>query len=190
MDDLTMGATESGVRKYAPYTLRHAVRRWWVTRGVAHLGDGVYVDRNVELLRHPENMSIGARVMLKEGARLCTANPKATLSIGDWTTIGYHCFLFATTRIEVGANCLIAPFCYLVDSDHGIARGALIREQPMHYAPIRIGTDVCLGLGVTVTAGVTIGDGAVIGARAVVTEDVPPYAVAVGSPARVVRYRQ
>src|SRR5262249_40603367 len=122
--------------------------------------------------------------------RICTANPKATISIGDWTTVGYHCFMFATTRIEIGANCLIAPFCYLVDSDHGTARGALIREQPMHYAPIRIGADVWLGLGVSVTAGVTIGDGAVIGARAVVTEDIPPYAVAVGSPARVARYRQ
>lgn len=183
-------AIESGVRKYAPYTLRHALRRWWVTRGVSRLGEGVYVDRNVELMRHPENISLGARVMLKEGARICTANPQAAISIGDWTTIGYHCFFFATVRIEVGANCLIAPFCYLVDSDHGIERGRLIREQPMRYAPIRIGSDVWLGTGVTVTAGVTIGDGAVIGARSVVTEDIPPDAIAVGSPARVVRYRE
>jgi acetyltransferase-like isoleucine patch superfamily enzyme len=192
MDEIAerIGTIESGVRKYAPHTLRHAVRRWWITRGVGQLGEGVYVDRNVELLRHPENMRIGAQVMLKEGARLCTTNSKATLAIGDWTTVGYHCFFFATTCIEVGANCLIAPFCYLVDSDHGIARGALIREQPMRHAPIRIGSDVWLGLGVTVTAGVTIGDGAVIGARAVVTDDIPPYAVAVGSPARVTRYRQ
>ncbi|QDM17972.1 acyltransferase [Tardiphaga sp. vice278] len=180
----------SNVRKYAPFTWRHALRRKWVTRGVGCLGDGVYIDRNVELMRHPEHISLGSKVMLKEGTRICPANPTATISIGDWTTIGYHCFIFATSRIEIGSNCLIAPFCYLVDSDHGIARGQLIREQPMRYEPIRIGSDVWLGAGVTVTAGVTIGDGAVIGARSVVTADIPPDSIAVGAPARIIGARQ
>ena len=54
---------------------------------------------------------------------------------------------------------------------------------------VRIGSDVWIGLGATILSGVTIGHGAVIGARAVVAKDVPPYAVAVGNPARVVHYR-
>jgi len=180
---------ESGVRKYAPFTTRHAVRRWWVTRNVGKLGELVHVDANVELMRHPENMTIGNNVMLKEGARLCVTNPRASLSVGDWTTIGYHCFIFAANRIDIGANCLIAPFCYFVDSDHGTAPGKLIREQLMTSAPIMIGNDVWLGTGVTVTSGVTIGDGAVVGARSVVTEAIPANAIAVGAPARVIRYR-
>ena len=52
-----------------------------------------------------------------------------------------------------------------------------------------IGNDVFIGANVTVLDGVTIGDGAVIGAGAVVTKDSPPYAVAVGVPARVSKYR-
>lgn len=52
-----------------------------------------------------------------------------------------------------------------------------------------IGNDVFIGANVTVLDGVRIADGAVIGAGAVVVEDVPPYAVAVGVPARVVKYR-
>jgi hypothetical protein len=52
-----------------------------------------------------------------------------------------------------------------------------------------IGNDVWLGNGVFVRAGVTIGDGAIVGARAVVVSDIPPYAIAVGNPARVKRMR-
>jgi acetyltransferase-like isoleucine patch superfamily enzyme len=52
-----------------------------------------------------------------------------------------------------------------------------------------IGNDVYIGANVFILDGVVIGDGAVVGAGAVVTRDVPPYAVAVGVPARVVKYR-
>ena len=55
--------------------------------------------------------------------------------------------------------------------------------------PVRIGNDVWIGLNAVVMDGVTIGDGAVIGAGAVVTKDIPPYAIAVGMPARVIKYR-
>ena len=54
---------------------------------------------------------------------------------------------------------------------------------------INIGNDVFIGMNVTVLDGVTIGDGAIIGAGAVVSKDIPPYAIAVGCPIRVVRYR-
>ena len=52
-----------------------------------------------------------------------------------------------------------------------------------------IGNDVWIGLGATIMSGVTIGDGAVIGAKAVVANNIPDYAIAVGNPAQVIRYR-
>jgi acetyltransferase-like isoleucine patch superfamily enzyme len=52
-----------------------------------------------------------------------------------------------------------------------------------------IGNDVFIGANVTIIDGVAIGDGAVIGAGAVVVKDIPPYAVAVGVPAKVIKYR-
>ena len=56
-------------------------------------------------------------------------------------------------------------------------------------APVRIGRDVWIGANVVIMSGVTIGEGAVVGAGAVVSRDIPAWAVAVGVPAKVLRYR-
>lgn len=63
------------------------------------------------------------------------------------------------------------------------------RTKPTPVSLGVIGNDVWLGARSIIRRGVTIGDGAVVGAGAVVTKDVPPYAIVVGSPARVIRYR-
>ena len=63
------------------------------------------------------------------------------------------------------------------------------RGKIAEYKPVSIGNDVFIGANVTVLDGVTIGDGAVIGAGAVVNIDIPPYAVAVGSPIEIKKYR-
>jgi len=181
---------ESGVRRYARPSFIHWLRyqRW--RRSLDHLGEGTHIEPNVRFLRHPEKVSIGSQVILKEGARLCPTNRDATIVIGDWSTVGYHTFLFASVSIVVGRDCLIAPFCYLVDSNHGTARDRLIRDQPMTAEPIRIGDDVWLGVGVTVLKGVTIGRGAVVAAGAVVNADVPEYAIVAGNPAKPIGRRE
>jgi hypothetical protein len=69
----------------------------------------------------------------------------------------------------------------------GYPSGAL--PSGKHVGPTDIGSDVWLGDGVVVLAGKAIGHGAVVGANAVVTTDIPPYAVAVGVPARVIKLR-
>ena len=65
--------------------------------------------------------------------------------------------------------------------------GKPVMDCPLRYAPIVIGDGAHIGIGSIIMPGVTIGEGAVIGAGAVVTKDVPPYSVAVGVPAKVVR---
>jgi len=180
---------QSGVRQYSRLTWRHRLRRARLARSLAAIGDDVYVDRNVEFLRHPERVTLGSHVIVKEGTRICPTNPAASVAIGDWTTIGYHTFVFASASIAIGSDCLIAPFCYLVDSNHGLKRDKRIREQPMTVSPIVIEDDVWLGVGVTILRGVHVGLGAVVGAGAVVSKDVPSYAIVSGNPAAVVGYR-
>jgi len=63
-------------------------------------------------------------------------------------------------------------------------------EDLVEYTPLTIGNDVWIGDSVKIMPQVTnIGDGAVIGAGSVITKNIPPYAIAVGYPARIVRYR-
>jgi acetyltransferase-like isoleucine patch superfamily enzyme len=181
---------DGGVRRYLGHSWRDRLRgaRW--RRVLGACGGDVHFEPDVQFLRHPERVSIGSHVIVKEGARVCPTNPQASIAVGDWTTIGYHTFVFASLSISIGRDCLIAPFCYLVDANHGIARDRLIRDQPLSAEPIRIEDDVWLGVGAVVLKGVTIGQGAVIGAQAVVTADVPPYAIVAGNPAQVVGHRQ
>ncbi len=174
---------------YAKYTLIHKLRRFFVLRNIGHKGKDIYVENNVQIQRHPERVFLGSQVMLKEGVRICPTQPEATVVIGDWTTIGHHVFIFSKSKINIGNNCLIAPFCYFVDSDHGIDINCLIREQLMTSSPITVGDDVWIGTSAVITKGVTIGNGAVIAAHAVVNHDVPSNAIVAGVPAKIIKYR-
>jgi acetyltransferase-like isoleucine patch superfamily enzyme len=109
------------------------------------------------------------------------------------------------TNVRIGKFCSIGPnFCCGL----GLHPTDGISTAPMFYSKAKqngvslvnevvyeeqkqtiIGNDVFIGANVTIVDGVKIGDGAVIGAGAVVVKDIPPYAVAVGVPAKVIKYR-
>ena len=121
-----------------------------------------------------------------------TIECRGRLEIGDRTIFGHHCTLGVADSLVIGPDCLIAEMVAIRDHDHRFD-GPLevpIREQGVTSTPVRIGSNVWLAGKVTVLKGVTIGDNAIIGANAVVTRDIPTNAVAVGIPARVIRYRQ
>ena len=178
-----------GVRKYTKFSVWHNIKRFFISLRLKKIGNEVYIGSNVQFQRHPESIELGERVIIKEGARLCPTNEDASISIGNWTTIGAHTFIYATLSINIGSNCLIAPFCYFVDSNHGIQPEHLIREQQNIASPIEVGDVVWIGVGVVITKGVKIGSGAVIGANSVVTSDIPQFAIAAGVPARIMGYR-
>jgi acetyltransferase-like isoleucine patch superfamily enzyme len=95
-------------------------------------------------------------------------------------------------RVTIGRNVSIAPGVVLI-TDSSPNNSATLRAHPevarrmIRRAPIVVGDDVWLGAGVVVLPGITIGRCTIVGAGAVVTRDLPPFAVAAGVPARVVR---
>jgi len=112
-------------------------------------------------------------------------------SIVNNTTIGKFCSigpnLICGWGIHPTNGISTSPMFYSTMKQNGMTLSIVDKIQEIK--PIVIGNDVFIGANVTLLDGVTIGDGAVIGAGAVVSKDIPPYAIAVGCPIKVVRYR-
>jgi acetyltransferase-like isoleucine patch superfamily enzyme len=156
------------------------------------LGRHVYIGDRVIIY----NPGDGGRVELGERVRIygdtyIHTGQGGNIQIGTDTHIQPCCHLLAyKASIEIGQNVQIAPRCAFYPYDHGILPGEPIWKQPLTTkGDIKIGNDAWLGFGVIVLSGVCIGEGAVIGAGSIVTHPIPVGAVAVGTPARVVRMR-
>ena len=116
---------------------------------------------------------------------ICVYNPKNS-TIGSFVSIGHN------VRIGHGTH----PINYLTTSPYLYLNRLKYKNIniPTHneyenIKPVHIGNDVWIGDNVWIKNGITVGDGAIIGACSVVTHDVPPYAIVVGNPAKVLKYR-
>lgn len=113
--------------------------------------------------------------------------------IGDKLIIGKFCAIAKGVEFVMnGANhrmdaVTTYPF-YIMGGDWGGAIAPVKDELPLKGDTV-LGNDIWIGQNVTVMPGVHIGDGAIIGANSTVASDIPPYAIAVGNPCRVVKYR-
>jgi acetyltransferase-like isoleucine patch superfamily enzyme len=156
---------------------------WQKMRGV-NISPTVCLFSSVSLLRFPRRISLSANVVIKSGAHLCPCRIDAQIAVGARTTIGFQTFVYASQAIEIGEDCMIAPFVYIVDSDHGVLAAMPMNQQPNQTKPIRIGNDVWIGAHAVILAGSTICDGAIVAAGAVVRGYVGPGSIYGGVPAR------
>jgi acetyltransferase-like isoleucine patch superfamily enzyme len=115
---------------------------------------------------------------------------RGQITLGDNVAIGKDTIIFAHKPMFIGNDTSIAGQCYIIDSDHDIARSKLIREQPLEAEPIHIGNDVWIGAGCKVLKGSYISDGSVIGAMSLVKGFCEPYSINVGIPARKINERE
>lgn len=147
--------------------------------------------RSVEIPRNWQDITLGSNVALDTGVTLLCSGVITgdKLVISSGTYVNRYSMFDAHQQIVVGSNCLFGPNCYITDSNHSFEANLSINIQKMQSNPIVIEDEVWIGAHVTILSGVRIGKGAVIGAGSVVTSEVPSMAIAVGVPAKVIKYR-
>lgn len=178
-------------RKRRWYDRTHRpLNRWRINRFAAQ--GGFYVRHPIEgeVLEALEDgrLSIGEGAMLEPGCWLTLA-PEASISVGAGTFLNRGTMLAANERIEIGNHVMLANHCFVGDASHRFNDPDLpVTWQGFtSKGPTVIGDNCWLGYGVVVTGGVTIGERSVIGAGSVVTRDIPPRTIAMGSPAEPLR---
>jgi acetyltransferase-like isoleucine patch superfamily enzyme len=133
-------------------------------------------------------LQIGEHTVLEPTVWI-TVGDSARVRIGSGTSLNMGVMVAAAGLVEIGDHCMLANGCFVTDANHRFDDP----EKPVPWqgftskGPTRIGDNVWLGAHAVVTSGVTIGERCVIGAGAVVTADIPPFSIAVGNPARVIR---
>ncbi len=169
----------------------------------AILDDESHVESSYQFLLDRSEPPYGVRVLRGASVHGLTAfdvGPRGTVTFGAFSITNGTQFV-CDEKITVGTGCMLGWNAVVMDTRRAPldpdARRALLQRVPttqprrllgeVQTAPVRIGSNVYIGFDVMVMPGVTIGDGAVVGSRSVVWDDVEPYAMVVGNPARLVK---
>jgi acetyltransferase-like isoleucine patch superfamily enzyme len=194
-----------------PGALGFFLRRYFSKHRFATVGRGVMIGSNVTL-RCPNRIWLGDNIAIDSSAVLDAKGRESLIHIGNSVLIGKgSIFSCASGKINVGNEVSTGPYCYIRASRSSIVMGSditigshtvIISGSPDYERldipmmkqlgsarGIIIEDDVWIGVGVQVIDGVKIGRGSVIGAGAVVISDIPPYGIATGVPAKVIKMR-
>lgn len=153
----------------------------------------------INSIRNPQYMNIGPGTIFGKMAVLTTWDNrkdqsfKPKLNIGKGCNFGDYLHLTCINKIQIGDNILTGRWVTITDNSHGDTDFASLQLNPsdrelVSKGAVIIGDNVWIGDKATILPGVTIGHGAVIAANSVITKDIPPYSVAAGNPAKIIKY--
>lgn len=175
-------------------------------------GENVHIGVGVKI-HNPENISVGSNVSICDGTTLIARGKDSRINIGSGVTItervyidtesddsiinigkdvyiGTGTSLFGHCGLDIGDHSLLAQNISLTPYSHIFEDpNRNIIEQGGHTRKVTIGRDVYIGMNSTILYSADIGDGSVVGSATVVVKPLPPYSVAVGNPARIIRKR-
>ena len=133
-------------------------------------------------------LEVGEHTLLEPNVWL-TAPGKARIRIGSGSFLNIAVMVASVELVEIGDHCMFANGCFVTDGNHRFDAP----DKPVPWqgfsskGATRVGDNVWCGAHVVITSGVTVGERCVIGANSVVTVDLPPFSVAAGAPAKVLR---
>ena len=175
------------------------IKKWFFARRFEHFDfssgfgtDGAGKSCTIVGAKH---ISVGKDCTFGAGSELLALDAhfnqkfNSRLIIGDHVRATARCRITCAGNITIEDDVLMASDLFLTDHNHGMNpdfQGGY-SPQPLIVKDIRICKGVWLGQRVCVLPGVTIGAHSIIGANSVVTRDIPPYSMAVGAPARVIK---
>lgn len=170
----------------------------WLSAEFKHIGYPINWYPSVRALRGGRYISIGNKVSIGKNVTLTAwdryqsqkFNPEIT--IGDNSSIGDDSHITAINQIWIGKNVLTGKKILITDNAHGASDYSLLSvapsKRPLYSkGPVIIEDNVWIGEKSSIMPGVKIGYGSIIAANSVVTHDIPPYSVAAGIPAKVVK---
>lgn len=166
--------------------------------GFASFGRGSTISYKVNSLNGCNNISIGRSTWLGRNIQLNAWKSfqyqdfKPCIKIGNFCSIRDNAHITAINSIRIGDNVLTGTNILITDNTHGTISKLTMNIRPKlrplySKGGVVIEDNVWLGNNVCILGGVIIGQGAIIGANSVVTSSIPPYSVAVGTPARVIK---
>jgi len=159
--------------------------------GKVAVGSGSYIHPTVHLIGKM-NINVGSNTCISEG---CWFNVNhrtigaVAIHIGDNCFIGKQNFFTSGKSIDVGDFTLTALGCRFIGSSHKVGNPDVpyLLTSTTDFEEIKIGVNCFLGAGVTVLGHVKVGHGSVIGANSLVLTDIPPFSLAHGNPATVLK---
>ena len=157
----------------------------------AEFGPGSYIDGPAWICGG-ESIAVGKDVQIWHSARLDVVNAevgRTVIEIGDGTVLNPSIRIAGAKSVRIGPGVGISSNCFITDNDHYSADPTIGAVANTHVitAPTSIGAHAWLGEKVCVLKGVSIGKHSIIGAGSVVVLDVPPFSIAAGVPAKVIK---
>lgn len=124
--------------------------------------------------------NIGVGCNIEKGAEL-----QENIKLGDYACIGVKCLVSNYT--EIGEHVMMGPECLIYTRNHQFDTSEKKYVGYTEYKKVIIEDNVWIGARCIILPGVKIGKGSTIGAGSVVTKDIPPYSVAAGNPASIIK---
>jgi acetyltransferase-like isoleucine patch superfamily enzyme len=153
------------------------------------IGKGAWIDGKVIFYVYSGYIEIGENCEIHHGVILNASGGK--IIIGNESSLNPYCVVYGDGNTIIGDGVRIAAHTVIVSANHNyVDKLVPIRKQGCSKKGIIIKDDVWIGAGVQVLDGVTINKGAVVGAGSVINSEVPEYALCVGVPAKVIKFRK